>query len=186
MTYDINRLWYDAKPRTRDLEEAELAKDSAIEALAAACAAKEKASDLDAIRAGNSILIRGHAMPAESGTFALVTETGAQIVVARDDVVSVERDGEHFLVEIKSGSDIVARFEQTIKAENSACACSGDESSATRVAVRPAGGAMSNSWCWWELRVVCRLVPIGGTLRIVCFPEPVRVCVPPPIGPPPA
>jgi hypothetical protein len=164
-----------------------MAEDSALEALGAACAAISKRSDLDVIRSGSTITLRGRAAPADPGTLALATETGARVIMNRDDICSVERDGEDYLVEVRSGSDLLARFETVVRADARTCECpahSDTEQAVARsskftIGIDPAG-------CVWSTELRCVFGVVGGILRAICVPVPVRHCPSPGVGPPPA
>jgi hypothetical protein len=161
--------------------------DSPLEQLAQACAGADGGqSDLDAIQKGRSVLIKGHAVAAQAGTFALATETGIQIIVNRDDVLSVERDAKQFIVELKAGTEVIARLEQVIKADAS-CECYGSASAPASIARIANQGTTDSDGCNWELRFICRVIPTSDGFRYICLPVPVRTCIPPiVVGPPPA
>ena len=89
-----------------------------------ACQRASFTSDDETIARGESTWIRGLPAKAEKGTIALSMGPDATIVISEGDVLTVSKDGDHYLVEVSSQANVLLRIEKTLKATvERGCGC---------------------------------------------------------------
>lgn len=103
-----------------------------------ACQRASSTSADETIARGESTWIRGLPANAENGTIALSMGREATIVVREDEIRGVRKDGDYYLVEVSSQSNVLLRIEKPMKATmERGCGCTHDAGARPRRGGRP-------------------------------------------------
>jgi len=139
-------------------------------------------SDVDKLRLGESIWIRGCLVVATDGLLTLESR-GKRMIVRADDVRSKEELEGQTLLEVSPDANIILRTENVVRAGSGQCDCRGpaehEPGSATgTAALRINDDTFPDPFLphyrcrvEYEQVLVCHTVEIHCQLRRVCYPE---------------
>lgn len=131
------------------------------------CRAHRPSSPAERIAEGQAHWSIGHAAPAGPVALALSKSESLKLVFRQEDVTEVRRDGEHYVVRVRDGANMVASFEQVIKAAPTCgCADGSDEGAKSGgIAASTAPQAPGPT----DIDVFIDNLANGCTIRVDCF-----------------
>jgi len=144
-------------------------------------AATKPQSDIEKLKLGDSVWLRGCLVVATDGLVALEAR-GTQMIVRADDVRSKEELEGQVLLEVSPEANIIVRTESLVRADSGHCDC---PATGTDPGGAPGTAALRinddtfpdpflpNYRCRseWRQVLVCHWVVIGCKRRRICFPE---------------
>ena len=143
------------------------------------CRKRAEPSAPETIKLGETSWFRGTPADAPDGTVAIATGGDIKVIVREEDVLKVEREGEHFLVQVSADATVLVRLDKLTKARPSGgdCGC-GPRPDAIELRRPPHGvggagaGLDPKPWPWCRLK--CEVVVLcwedrGGRYKF-CVP----------------
>jgi hypothetical protein len=126
--------------------------------------------DVERIRRGRSTWFRGKPAHGPDGTVALALSDDAKIIIDDRDVLTVEKNGAEFEVEVKANADVLLRIDKLLSATPDCC----DRGHGPNTMQKPDKGGSKPGDLEMEVVEVCDLVCGDFILAGIRFP----VCIP--------
>jgi hypothetical protein len=98
-----------------------------LEELKATCQKAVTLSDKKTLEIGETIWLAGRAGASTKDTVALEIGNGQRIVIEEKDIIEVQKDAERYLVRVKSGTEVLCRFEGVSQVRPTASKCHCDD-----------------------------------------------------------
>lgn len=134
-----------------------------------ACHSEPSPSDTETIRRGESTWFRGRPAHAPEGTIALALSDDARVIINDGDVRAVEKQGEHYSVEVSADAHVLLRIDKLLKATvERSCDCG--ESPSPTMQKRDGGGPTIEIGQIEVCKHVCGEVVLAGIRIPVCVP----------------
>jgi hypothetical protein len=134
-----------------------------------ACHSEPSPSDVETIRRGESTWFRGRPAHAPEGTIALALSDDARVIINDGDVRAVEKQGEHYSVEVSADTHVLLRIDKLLKATVER-GCVRGESPSPTMQKRDGGGPDIELVVVEVCDLVCGDVVLGGIRTPVCVP----------------
>jgi hypothetical protein len=134
-----------------------------------ACQSEPSPSDTEAIRRGESTWFRGRPAHAPEGTIALALSDEARVIINDGDVRAVEKQGEHYSVEVSADAHFLPRIDKVLKATVER-GCDRGESPSPTMQQRDGGGPPIVIGTIEVCDLVCGDVVLGGIRFPFCVP----------------
>jgi hypothetical protein len=150
--------------------------------LKAASQKEKKLSDLEMLDIGETVWFTGASVSSESGTISLMTTNNCILVLREKDVINVNKEGDYFEVNVRTGTPVIVRTEHMMKAESSTCGC-GEKENKDDVPETMAKEDVCLTFGWicknyhtadGDVKQICVLVPKAGSCRAIVNSGPTR------------